>query len=57
MKRKVNFWVVRPELELVEEEENHDLIIVLLLYQIDPETNLDLYQADSDFLEHEKEFE
>ncbi|GMN24950.1 hypothetical protein TIFTF001_040642 [Ficus carica] len=30
-KKRMNFWVVRPELDLVEEEENHDPMIVLLL--------------------------
>ncbi|CAH2067928.1 unnamed protein product [Thlaspi arvense] len=55
--RKANFQghpAVRPELDLVEEKYSHDISID---DQIDPETSLDVFKPDPDFLENEKKYE
>ncbi|ESQ51003.1 hypothetical protein EUTSA_v10023142mg [Eutrema salsugineum] len=45
---------VRPELDLVEEKYSHD---VSLDDDINPETSLDVFKPDSDFLKTEKKYE
>ncbi|XP_010431014.1 PREDICTED: pre-mRNA-splicing factor CWC22 homolog [Camelina sativa] len=45
---------VRPELDLVEEQYSH---YVSLYHKIDPETSLDVFKPDPDFLENEKNYE
>uniref|UniRef100_A0A1J3F9H9 Pre-mRNA-splicing factor CWC22-like protein n=1 Tax=Noccaea caerulescens TaxID=107243 RepID=A0A1J3F9H9_NOCCA len=55
--RKANFQghpAVRPELDLVEEKYSHD---ISLDEQIIPETTLDVFKPDPDFLENEKKYE
>ncbi|KAF8103082.1 hypothetical protein N665_0188s0040 [Sinapis alba] len=55
--RKAKFQghpAVRPELDLVEEKYSHD---VSLNDEIAPETSLDVFKPDPDFLENEKKYE
>ncbi|CAH8356289.1 unnamed protein product [Eruca vesicaria subsp. sativa] len=55
--RKAKFQghpAVRPELDLVEEKYSHD---VSLNDEIVPETSLDVFKPDPDFLENEKKYE
>ncbi|ESQ27134.1 hypothetical protein EUTSA_v10018086mg [Eutrema salsugineum] len=55
--RKAKFQghpAVRPELDLVEEKYSHD---VSLDDEINPETSLDVFKPDPDFLENEKKYE
>ncbi|KAG7652636.1 putative MIF4G-like, type 3, initiation factor eIF-4 gamma, MA3, MIF4G-like domain superfamily [Arabidopsis thaliana] len=55
--RKAKFQghpAVRPELDLVEEKYSHDLS---LDHEIDPETALDIFKPDPDFVENEKKYE
>ncbi|WZY77282.1 hypothetical protein YC2023_023666 [Brassica napus] len=55
--RKAKFQghpAVRPELDLVEEKYSHDISID---DEINPETSLDVFKPDPDFLENEKKYE
>ncbi|VVB11549.1 unnamed protein product [Arabis nemorensis] len=55
--RKANFQghpAVRPELDLVEEKYSHDISID---DEIIPETALDVFKPDPDFIENEKKYE
>ncbi|XP_010472850.1 PREDICTED: pre-mRNA-splicing factor CWC22 homolog [Camelina sativa] len=55
--RKANFQghpAVRPELDLVEEKYSHD---ISLSQEINPETALDVFKPDPDFVENEKKYE
>ncbi|KFK42479.1 hypothetical protein AALP_AA2G262400 [Arabis alpina] len=55
--RKANFQghpAVRPELDLVEEKYTHDISID---QEIIPETALDVFKPDPDFIENEKKYE
>ncbi|CAE5964734.1 unnamed protein product [Arabidopsis arenosa] len=55
--RKAKFQgypAVRPELDLVEEKYSHD---ISLNQEIDPETALDVFKPDPDFVENEKKYE
>ncbi|XP_013591124.1 PREDICTED: pre-mRNA-splicing factor CWC22 homolog [Brassica oleracea var. oleracea] len=55
--RKVKFQghpAVRPELDLVEEKYSHDLSID---DEVNPETSLDVFKPDPDFVENEKKYE
>ncbi|KAJ0256676.1 Uncharacterized protein HA466_0095980 [Hirschfeldia incana] len=55
--RKAKFQghpAVRPELDLVEEKYSHD---ISLDDEIVPETSLDVFKPDPDFLENEKKYE
>ncbi|WZZ05610.1 hypothetical protein YC2023_091531 [Brassica napus] len=55
--RKAKFQghpAVRPELDLVEEKYSHD---VSLNDKISPDTSLDVFKPDPDFLENEKKYE
>ncbi|KAG2252681.1 hypothetical protein Bca52824_082817 [Brassica carinata] len=55
--RKAKFQghpAVRPELDLVEEKYSHD---ISLNDEIVPETSLDVFKPDPDFLENEKKYE
>ncbi|CAH8330574.1 unnamed protein product [Eruca vesicaria subsp. sativa] len=55
--RKAKFQghpAVRPELDLVEEKYSHDISID---DKIDPETSLDVFKPDPDFIENEKKYE
>ncbi|CAN6931576.1 unnamed protein product [Brassica oleracea] len=55
--RKAKFQghpAVRPELDLVEDKYSHD---VSLNDEIDPDTSLDVFKPDPDFLENDKKYE
>ncbi|CAG7905024.1 hypothetical protein IGI04_029149 [Brassica rapa subsp. trilocularis] len=55
--RKAKFQghpAVRPELDLVEEKYSHDLSID---DEVNPETSLDVFKPDPDFVENEKKYE
>ncbi|KAF3523897.1 hypothetical protein F2Q69_00049919 [Brassica cretica] len=55
--RKAKFQghpAVRPELDLVEDKYSHD---VSLNDEIDPDTSLDVFKPDPDFIENEKKYE
>ncbi|KAJ0231083.1 Uncharacterized protein HA466_0302310 [Hirschfeldia incana] len=55
--RKAKFQghpAVRPELDLVEEKYSHDISID---DEINPETSLDVFKPDPDFVENEKKYE
>ncbi|KAJ4908971.1 MIF4G domain-containing protein / MA3 domain-containing protein [Raphanus sativus] len=55
--RKAKFQghpAVRPELDLVEEKYSHDISID---DEINPETSLDVFKPDPDFIENEKKYE
>ncbi|GMH31858.1 hypothetical protein Nepgr_033702 [Nepenthes gracilis] len=48
---------VRPELDLVESEDQVTHKYSLLDDEIDPETSLDIFEFDPNFLENEKQYE